>query len=46
MGRVKVILAVLVHQFLSHYLGARGAVKTRSGLASHAQGRLTRVAPP
>jgi hypothetical protein len=46
MGRVKVILAVLVHQFLPLYLGTRVAVKTRSGLALHAQGRLTRVAPP
>jgi hypothetical protein len=45
MGRVKVILPVLVHQFLSHYLGARVAGRTRSDLAPHAQGSLTRVAP-
>ena len=46
MGRVKAILAVLVDPFLPHYLGARVAGKTRSGLAPHAHGRLTRVAPP
>ena len=46
MGRVKAILAVLVHPFLPHYLGARVAGKTRSGLAPHAHGRLTRAAPP
>jgi adenine-specific DNA glycosylase len=45
MGRVKVILAVLVHPFLSRYLGARVAGRTRSDLAPHAQGSLTHVAP-